>query len=44
MIEATHKLLTLAEERSLILKLGEDGSYSINAKNEEEKEIVEVKN
>ena len=44
MIEATHKLLTLAEERSLILKLGEDGSYSINAKNEEEKEVVEVKN
>jgi hypothetical protein len=41
MIEATHKLLTLAEERSLILKLGEDGSYSINAK-EEEKETVEV--
>jgi hypothetical protein len=41
MIQATHRLLSLAEERSLILKLGDDGSYSINSK-EEEKELVEV--
>ena len=43
MIEATHKLLTLAEERSLILKLDEDGSYSISNKNDD-KDLVEVKN
>jgi hypothetical protein len=41
MIQATHKLLSLAEERSLILKLDEDGSYSITTK-EEEKEVIEV--
>lgn len=43
MIEATHKLLTLAEERSLILKLDEDGSYSISNKNDA-KDLVEVIN
>jgi len=41
MIQATHKLLSLAEERSLILKLDEDGSYSITTK-EEEKEVIKV--
>ena len=43
MIQATHKLLSLAEERSLILKLDEDGSYSITTK-ETDKETVEVSN
>jgi hypothetical protein len=40
MIQATHKLLELAEERSLILKLDSDGKYAISSKNEDKEEEV----
>ena len=40
MIQATHELLKLAEQRSLVLKIDEDGKYSISG--QEETETVEV--
>ena len=40
MIQATHELLKLAEQRSLVLKLDEDGKYSVSSP--EDKETVKV--
>ena len=42
MIQATHQLLKLADERSLILRLDEDGKYVAPSIKEEEREVIEV--
>ena len=39
MIQATHKLLELAEERSLLLKIDEEGKYSISTPTSVEAEV-----
>lgn len=42
MIQATRKLLELAEDRSLILNLDESGKYSIQEKKKENEENIDV--